>query len=496
MAGKRKRPPSLENTTIGICSIALTLDTRYKSRDNKHHASIRYTINGERFYYHLGESFSVDEFNTICKSDGRGRGGNKSNSFITKNRLCGIFESHVDIIRDMAYKGTLKSIANVKAILNGKISSYGKADNHRDVQNFISVWNEIIKTKKVSTASAYRNARDCFMKSGVYHEKEGFAVDINKINAWVLFMKKKEYTSTTIGIYLRAIRIVFKTCISKGFIREADYPFGTNQAEKIRIPVGNSRKSSYLNVEQMTQLYLFFLNGNYPKNMKAPYLLRQSLGVFLCQYLCNGCNLYDLALLRYDDYYELSSKRAFRFYRHKTTEHSESGSEVLVPITPPLQRIIDDIGQSWGRGNLVFPFLLGEDYPVNSKAARDKIHQENKNVSVRMKKIVKILEWEVFPSGTYARHSFATNLSQREVPLDYISFAMGHSVGNRGQITKRYISPYPIEKQMEYNSYLLDIPEMIQLREQSSKFISDDDLLAMLKKRFGTEKLRKLIEEK
>ena len=48
----------------------------------------------------------------------------------------------------------------------------------------------------------------------------------------------------------------------------------------------------------------------------------RTLGLFLCQYLCNGCNLYDLALLRYDDYFEVSERKAFRFFRHKTAEHS------------------------------------------------------------------------------------------------------------------------------------------------------------------------------
>lgn len=115
-----------------------------------------------------------------------------------------------------------------------------------------------------------------------------------------------------------------------------------------------------------------------------------------------------------------------------------------------------ELASPYSHGGLVFPFLLGEGVDSDSIRARNKIHQENHNIADRMAKVAKMIGWDVAPSSTYARHSFATNLSRQKIPMDYISFAMGHSVGNRGQITKRYISPYPIEEQMEYNSYLLD----------------------------------------
>ena len=72
----------------------------------------------------------------------------------------------------------------------------------------------------------------------------------------------------------------------------------------------------------MTELYNFFANGEIPAQYKAPELIRQSLGMLLCLYLCNGCNLYDLALLRYDDYYDVSE--------HKALRHSDISKEELV----------------------------------------------------------------------------------------------------------------------------------------------------------------------
>jgi len=212
--------------------------------------------------------------------------------------------------------------------------------------------------------------------------------------------------------------------------------------------------------------------------------------MFLAQYLCNGCNLYDLALIRYDDYYDISEHKALRFFRHKTKDHSESGSEVIIPIIPPLKKILDELAAPAKRGELLFPFLLGEGVDPDSMKARDKIHQENHNVADRVKKIAKILDWEIEPSSTFARHSFATNMSRAKVPMDYIGFAMGHSLGNKGQITKRYISPYPIEEQMQYNSYLLDLQELKTLRQ---KDLTKEELVQMVKATMTKEELFALL---
>ena len=489
---KREKIPNLESLTIGNCTVTLTLDTRYRDENGKYHASIRFTVNGSRYFLHLGYKYSVAEFDAINKADGRGRGGNQSQNFIDRNQLVELYNQYVDLVRDMYNKGTLKSVDNIRAVITGRISTYGNTDESTSpyANSFIGLWNEVISQKKASTAEAYRNARDCFIKSGVYDAKDGYNVDVEKIKAWIAYMKEMRYTQTTIGFYLRAIRVVFKACISNGYMREKDYPFSASDPTKVKIPSGSSRKADFLNIDQMTELYEFYVNGEIPKEYKHPDEMKQSLGMFLAQYLCNGCNLYDLALLRYDDYYDISEHKALRFFRHKTKDHSESGSEVIIPIIPPLKKILDELAAPVKKGALVFPFLLGEGVDPDSKNARDKIHQENHNVADRVKKIAEIIDWDIKPSSTFARHSFATNLSRSKVPMDYISFAMGHSLGNKGQITKRYISPYPIEEQMQYNSYLLDLSELKALRQ---KDMTKEELVKMVKETMTKEELLSLL---
>lgn len=49
---------TLESSAMGICIISLTLDARYKDDNSKYHASVRFTVNGDRYYFHLGDKYT------------------------------------------------------------------------------------------------------------------------------------------------------------------------------------------------------------------------------------------------------------------------------------------------------------------------------------------------------------------------------------------------------------------------------------------------------
>lgn len=89
---KREKIPNLESLTMGNCTITLTLDTRYRDENGKYHASIRFTVHGSRYFLHLGYKYTSVEWDAICKSDGRGRGGNQSQNFIGRNQHGGTLQ--------------------------------------------------------------------------------------------------------------------------------------------------------------------------------------------------------------------------------------------------------------------------------------------------------------------------------------------------------------------------------------------------------------------
>ena len=148
---------------------------------------------------------------------------------------------------------------------------------------------------------------------------------------------------------------------------------------------------------------------------------------------------------------------------------------------PPLQYVLDEIAAPPTRDGFVFPDILkGAE---TEELRRKYTMQENSNVKDRVIKIChEALNWDksICPSGTWCRHSFATNLHNAGVDMDYISESMGHSSSDHA-ITQIYIEHYPLEIQMENNSKLLN------LEESSAR----DVLLAKLAS-MSTEELAKL----
>ena len=99
-----------------------------------------------------------------------------------------------------------------------------------------------------------------------------------------------------------------------------------------------------------------FVSKKHPEHGSEKYTKRAhySLGLFLAQYLCNGFNMADAGRLTYDSYYYQTDGKTFRFNRKKTSRRSVDGSEVIVPIIPPLQYMLDEVAAPPTRVDLFF----------------------------------------------------------------------------------------------------------------------------------------------
>ncbi|CCY64398.1 uncharacterized protein BN467_01216 [Prevotella sp. CAG:1124] len=95
-----------------------------------------------------------------------------------------------------------------------------------------------------------------------------------------------------------------------------------------------------------------------------------------------------------------------------------------------------------------------------------------------------MLKWDKEPSGTWARHSFATNLKHLGVEELYISESMGHSQGNN--VTSGYQDMYPLETRFKYNSKLLNVHE--EGDNIDIDRMSPEQMKALLKKMLGQTK--------
>lgn len=454
----------LVSDKVGICVISLVLDKRHSRSDGKYPVALRFTIDRKRLYYPLGDKFTEKEFDAICRAKNTGRKAKvkseKETNLESKMLLEQAFNSYIDVVKDLDKTSKL-SLAMIMTRLTGK----------NEENSFLSVWDNVISERSAGTADSYLSAKKSFVK--YVGNVSGFNISKITIEKWFKGLENDGFTKTTIGIYLRACRVVWNECTQRGYLSEKEYPFGKDKT-LITIPTGSTRKKEYLNVEQMTELYQVFINKKYPVSWQKSYIekVHFSLGLFLVQYLCNGFNLADAARLRYNDYYFFSGKRSFQFMRHKTKDRSENNSEVVIPIIEPLKNILSEIAAPDDRDGLVFPSILkGETDEV---VIRKLIALENSNIQDRMKKLVTALNWEIFPSSTWCRHSFATNLTHAGVPVNYISESMGHS--HDESVTARYIDIFPYEQQVSYNNKLLNIvnDKMDEINKALESLSSDE----------------------
>lgn len=464
------------------CTASLVLDRRTQRHNaTEFPLSLRFTIDRKFFYYPVGGSYSEKKFSDICNAT-------KSSSEKYKEQRMWretIVPKYKNLLQAVN-KGGLLTFEMVRvAVTTGKATAEEKEN-----RSFFGIWEEIIYHLKTddngiryTTSESYVSALKSFRKIMGENSIEGFKISAAEIQKWKDGMrdgvKKKgkivgKIRDTTAGIYLRACRAVWNTCLREGYLKDVPYPF-SNRKEKglVSIPTSGRRRKYYLRVSQMTELYNLFLSKQYPETWSEHYtkMAHYSLGLFLVQYLCNGFNMADAARLKYDTYYFQNGGKAFRFNRKKTARNSADGSEVIIPIIEPLQKILDEIAAPPTRDGYVFPQILNG--AESERDRRMRTQQENSNVQDRVIKIChEALHWDesIRPSGTWCRHSFATNLRNAGVEMEYISESMGHSSGSHA-ITQIYLDSYPLEKQMEYNSKLLDI---------ETEFSKRDKLLAEL----------------
>lgn len=459
------------------CTASFVLDTRTHRRNvTEYPLAIRFTVDRKFFYHQVGGTYTEKRFSDICNATRSGSENYKEQKMWRDTYV----EKYHHLIVDLNKGGTLTYEMVRQAVITGNSAITPEGETI----SFISVWKDYIHNLMTNDNGARYStgeSHECALKSWCKIMGEdcvkGFKISTAEVQKWkdgmhdgVPGKQDKDgrplgkISDTTAGIYLRNFRTIWNVCLSKGYLKDTPYPFGKGQ---VTIPKGATRKQSYLRVDQMTELYNLFISKAYPVSWSSEYTKRAhySLGLFLVQYLCNGFNLTDAARLTYDDYYYQNSGKAFLFNRKKTKDRSGNAGEVSIPIIKPLQTILDQIAAPAVRGGFVFPDIFHGE--INEEARRKLCLQENSNLRDRMERIChEALGWDISikPTSTWARHSFATNMRNAGVEIEYISESMGHSAGTHA-ITQIYIDNYPLEKQFEYNNKLLNLPKPKTERE-------------------------------
>ena len=308
--------------------------------------------------------------------------------------------------------------------------------------HYEQVIDELKKNNQLGTASNY----DLSLKSlkgfidhtkGKAPEKLLFSeVTANWLNRYESYMlNHKELTHTTVSFYVRALRTLFNRAIKANDIDKNIYPFGH---DAYQLPAVKRVKKT-LNRAQLKQL--FEATPQTQEQQKAK-------DFWFFSYSCNGMNVKDIALLRYEDLHD----NTFKFIRAKTARTSkENLTEVVVYLTDYSKSIIEKYGNANHHPKqYVFSILNDTDTEVEKRA---QIQNFTRFINQNLKKLAITKGITADISTYWARHSFATNAIRQGASMEFVSEALSHS---NMKTTKGYFAGFEDEAKKELMETLMN----------------------------------------
>jgi len=246
---------------------------------------------------------------------------------------------------------------------------------------------------------------------------------LKKFETW---LQKAGKGTSTCGIYVRNIRVLFNLAIKKHKVR-AEYPFTDHKPKKAK-----GRKIA-LTANQIS------LIANYKTEHPQEQFYRD---IFMFSFLGNGVNLSDIARLKYSNIRD----GEIEFVREKTKDEENEEDRLHVPISKNMQSIIDRCGnKAIGFDSYIFPILKPEWSEERNYA---EIKQLTKQVNKYVRRIAKAVGIKEKISSYVARHSWATIAKNSGTSTEFISEALGHS---SVIVTKRYLKSFEKSTREEHS---------------------------------------------
>jgi integrase/recombinase XerD len=308
--------------------------------------------------------------------------------------------------------------------------------NSKDVYKLFDVIiAELYKEHRPKTAVDYETAKKAFKG----YKKNVSFTDITKefLQGFERNFLSRDRSPTTIGIYCRALRVVYNRAIELGIARREDYPF-----KKYKIP-GSRNVKKAMSTDQIKQV------KSYEPSTETEAKARD---FWLFSFYCNGMNIKDICKLKYKN---INLKAAsIVFHRSKTINTKKHD---LKPIHVELFDDTKAIIEKWGNPNTgnkeayIFPILSAG---LTSEVERKKIQFFNRNISRQLKKIAGKLGIDTPLNNMSARHSYATVLKRKGASTAIISENLGHS---SQKTTEHYLDSFSNEVKRETAALLRNL---------------------------------------
>ncbi len=346
--------------------------------------------------------------------------------------------------------------AKDKVTQNGRVFSFARFENeflHKTSEGgFIGYFEEylavLLREDRVGSYhtyhcalqafKAFRNSREIdpaditpeLLSEFDAHLKEAKEIPRSKGKVYI-----RKAGKTTVGIYMRSMRVVYNYIASKQPYLLEFYPFArrNNDRTKYKIKSGSGSKGEALTADQ---LRVFSATETTPS---SPEWKAKQLWLF--SLYCQGINMNDIAKLKYSDVRQDSIK-----YVRSKTKNTEGKEETIeIPLNDSIRTIILEVGNPDKKpGNYVFDLLQKGLSPLEERKAI------NQRIKVINKWLRKICEANGLPPITtyWARHTFASLLKAGGVNIEMIRELLGHS---NVKVTEAYLKRFDLEKKREAN---------------------------------------------
>jgi|GEM_PF-5554187 len=373
------------NSKIKITTV---LYTSYKTSDGKHNLKIRISFNGYQKNISTDFYFTKEEYKEI-------QGKTKTRIYSKEKR---------ERIKEKIYDELKKYKEMVSGLKILTLEALNKEFNKENEKYNLELFHLLSKFEKkyrkndqITSADKCKETRRSI--ENVLGISEIAMVDVNPAFLYRYEQKALEqgYSPTTIGMYLRYVRIAWNYCKDNDLLDHQLYPFG--RKPKYTMIKSKQRKSA-LDKNDMDVI----------KGYKVDGAKRFYLDLFLLSYYTFGLNLIDILKLEHDDIYN----------GFIDTTRKKTKSQFKIPFTKEAKELIKRYRDNESK------YLLGK---LEENETAQQIKDKSKYYSKKINKVLKTISKEKgIKKVTFydARHTSANNLLVNKMDIATISQLMGH----------------------------------------------------------------------
>ncbi|MDX9883734.1 MAG: site-specific integrase [Prolixibacteraceae bacterium] len=415
-------------------SISIYLDTRIKKADNVYPVKLRATYNRERLYLGIDkarinsklEGSQLDKF----RFDGKGNYSIDHDSFnkAMEAKKAGIFKELQAVFKGIELDAQRKADNLEPFTLDRFKSMMSKIRSKKNqvFAQFDELITELKEADRIGTAISYRCASISLKKFTDDKEVPFEYFTKEKLERYRSAMQsgEKPASDTTIGMYLRALRVLYNRANDEEITNFN--PFGKGK-DKFKIPKGNGRKIA-LNMAELQKIFEFELPEKHPYSFY--------LDAWKLIYLLGGLNPTDLCLLR-----ESNIQNGFVFFkRQKTKRTSIDQKTIHAPYSESVKKIVAKWQVVDRKDPFLIPVLLTSTDATQQKAT---IAQFVKMINTTMKHVAEALNINQKITSYVARHSIATQLLRSGASVKLIGDQLGH---HNTKTTEAYLDGFEDEQ--------------------------------------------------